>query len=166
MWNAHTDRSDRPPRPRFVPLGLIIVFSSCRPAGPREPPAEPLSGFPVAQAGPDCAPWDGAAVTILFSAPSLLTDSIRPPYLRVSLWKGLEALAGRTWRWPVEEQIGAASLCVTEANCRAAITGVVRLDPVGADSVVTGRLRLDFADRPALGGSFRAAWRARAALCG
>lgn len=151
---------------RYGPLGLIIVLATCRGSPPPALPAEPLAGFPAAQAGPDCAPWDGAAMTILLSAESPHADSIRPPYLRVSLWKSLDSLAGRTWRWPVEGSIGAASLCTGEDDCRAATTAIVWLEPVGPDSVIGGRLRLDFADRPTLAGSFRAPWRPRGGRCG
>lgn len=68
----------------FVALGSIAFGMACRPAAPPELPSEPLSGFPVVQAGPDCAPWDGAAMTVLVSAKSPHPDSIGAPYLRVA----------------------------------------------------------------------------------
>ncbi|MFN0179912.1 MAG: hypothetical protein ACKVZ0_14025 [Gemmatimonadales bacterium] len=148
------------------PLVVILLMAGCRPEPPSDLPAEPLAGFPVAQAGPDCAPWDGAAVTILFSAESVHPDSIRAPYLGVSLWQHLGRLTGRAWRWPAAEQIGAASWCLSDEDCRAATTGAVWLEPVGPDSIVAGRLRLEFVDQPALAGSFRAVWRPRLARCG
>jgi hypothetical protein len=147
-------------------LVAILLLAGCRPGPPSDLPAEPLAGFPVAQAGPDCAPWDGPAVTILFSTESVHPESIRAPYLRVSLWQNLEGLTGRAWRWPVAEQIGAASWCLTDEDCRAATTGAVWLEAVGPDSTVAGRLRLEFADQPVLAGSFRAVWRPRVVGCG
>ena len=87
-------------RLHFVPIGMIVALAACRSAAPPELPAEPFAGFPLTRAGPDCAPWDGAAMTLLFSAESPHPDSIRPPYLRVSLWKDLDSLVGHTWRWP------------------------------------------------------------------
>ncbi len=149
-----------------VPLGLALALAACRHAPPSELPAEPLSGFPALRAGPDCAPWDGSAVTILFAAALPTADSVRPPYLRVSLWKDLESLEGHTWRWPVTESIGAASLCTTEDDCRAASKATIWIEPVGPDSAIAGRLRLEFSDRPTLAGSFRAPWRTRRGRCG
>ncbi len=153
-------------RCRCFPLGLALALAACRTAPPSELPAEPFSGFPAVRAGPDCAPWDGSAVTILFSAAFPTPDSVRPPYLRISLWKDLESLAGHTWRWPVAETIGAASLCATEDDCRAASKATIWLEPVGPDSVIAGRLRLEFPDQPTLAGSFRAPWRQRRGRCG
>ena len=152
---------------RLAPtVGAALLVAACaRSAGPVLP-SEPLPGFPTAQAGPDCAPWDGPAVTLIFTAAGTPTDSIRAPYLRVSLWKDLGQLAGHTWEWPRDEQAGAASLCRTQEACEAATTGVVRLERVGADSLITGRLRLGFADQPPLAGRFAAVWRPRAAICG
>ncbi len=104
----------------------------------------------------------GQAASAEFPGP----DSVRPPCLRVSLWKDLDSLAGHTWRWPVAETIGAASLCTTENDCRAATKTTVWLEPGDLDSVIVGRLRLEFVDRPTLAGSFRAPWRRQGGRCG
>lgn len=162
-WLARLHPNDR----RIFPIvALAALLPACRRDASADLPHQAISGFPVVQAGPDCAPWDGPAVTITFSGESPDPDSIRPPYLHVSLWKRLPSLVGRTWRWPGDEQSGVASLCLDEQDCRVASAGVVRLEPVGPDSVIAGRLRLEFADRPGVAGSFRAVWRSRVIPCG
>lgn len=144
----------------------FVLLSACVATPPADLPDRPIAGFDRAEARMDCAPWDGPAVTVTLSAASTDPDSVVAPYLHVSLWKPLDALAGRTWRWPQEgEQIGGASYCATEAECQAATKGVVWLDRIGSDSLVSGRLRLSF-DGSAVAGSFRAAWRPRVAMCG
>ncbi len=151
---------------RFLPWGLALASAACRSGPPSELSAEPLPGFPAVRAGPDCAPWDGSAVTILFATEFPAPDSVRPPYLRVSIWKDLESLAGHTWRWPVAETIGAASLCSSDDDCRAASKATIWIGPVGPDSAIAGRLQLDFPGQPSLAGSFRAAWRTQRGRCG
>lgn len=145
---------------------LAAVTLSCHSSNDLPTSDRPVPGFPIAQASRDCAPWDGAAVTVFFSPKPILLDSLTPPYLTVSLWKDLEAIAGHVWRWPPEESIGAASLCSTVDDCQAARAAEVTIDQLGADSTVSGRIRLEFDNRPALGGNFRAPWRLRRFLCG
>jgi hypothetical protein len=117
-------------------------------------------------ASPDCAPWDGPAVTIVFTRDSTPPDSVRPPYFSVSLWKGRDQLSGHEWRWPGDENIGGASLCGEAGTCQAAAGGTVWLDRTDAGSPVTGGLRLEFGGQPSLEGRFTAAWRPRQAVCG
>ncbi|MEZ4588004.1 MAG: hypothetical protein R2909_16625 [Gemmatimonadales bacterium] len=154
------------PEGRRLHLWLAALIAGCGAPAPDELPDSPVPGFSMVQAGRDCAPWDGPAVTLTFSGQASHPDSIRPPYLHLSLWKPLSELAGRTWRWPGDEQVGGASLCVEGEDCHGATAGVVRLDRVGSDSVLTGRLRLEFGARPEVAGSFRATWRSRVMLCG
>lgn len=125
-----------------------------------------MTGFPIATATPDCAPWDGPALSIVLSGESADPDSTQPPFLHVALWQSLDRVVGPIWRWPVDAQIGAASLCLAEQDCRAATRAIVWLEPFGVDSAVAGRLRLEFADRPTIAGSFRATWRPRIGRCG
>jgi hypothetical protein len=139
---------------------------ACRsePSGTRS--TRPLPEFPFALASPDCAPWDGPAVAILFTATA---DTVAPdsaPYLHVGLYDTRDRLLRRTIRWPAETDVGGASWCVDGDDCMAADSGVVQLDALEGDSVIPGRLRLVFPGGAVLDGSFRARWRPRAAMCG
>ena len=67
---------------------------------------------------------------------------------------------------PAEMVFIAASLCSTATECEGASRGDVTLDPLGSDSTVSGRIRLEFDHRPVLAGTFRAPWRPRQFLCG
>ena len=160
---AHT--SSLPGRCRVGAVAVALT-AAC---GPSDPPAEPagdVPGFSVVQAWQDCAPWDGPAVSIVFSGLGSTGDVIVPPYLTVSLWKAPEELEGQTWRWAAAQDIGAASLCRSDQDCELATNGVVTVDRTAVDSLLTGSLRLEFGDRPAVEGTFRATWRQRMFLCG
>ena len=108
----------------------------------------------------------GGSISIFFTPAAVSLDSLRPPYLTVSIWKKLDDVAGHTLRWPVEESIGAASLCTSESECQVAESAVVTIGPIAADSVLFGRIELGFKDRPTVTGSFRAPLRPRRYLCG
>ena len=153
------------PRPMSLVACLVAAAVACeRPSA--TPSTPPLAEFPYATATPDCAPWDGPAVAILFTATA---DTVAPdsaPYLRVGLYDARERLLRRTIRWPAETDVGGASWCVDGDDCMAADSGVVQLDALERDSVIPGRLRLVFPGGAVLDGSFRATWRPRTALCG
>ena len=149
---------------RCLALTSVLVLGHCtRSAAPRPP--EPIPGWATVQATGDCAPWDGPAVAIYFTKDSATLDSISAPYLRVSLWKELDQLAGHEWKWPGDSEVGAASLCQTEDSCQAATAGVVQLDPMGAEPRVAGSLRLEFGSEPPIEGRFVAVWRQRTGPC-
>lgn len=128
--------------------------------------AQPLTEFPYATARPDCAPWDGPAVGIVFAVTADTAEAAARPYIYVGLYDTRDRLLGRTVRWPAEPVLGGASLCSVDGNCTAADSGVVTLDALESDSVIPGRLRLVIPGRPALEGTFRAVWRPRIAMCG
>jgi hypothetical protein len=130
------------------------------------PATQPLAEFPYATARPDCAPWDGPAVGIVFTVTADTAEAAATPYVYVGLYDTQDRLLGRTIRWLAERVLGGGSLCTVDGNCTAADSGVVRLDALEDDSVIPGRLRLVIPGGPVLDGTFRAVWRSRIARCG
>jgi hypothetical protein len=116
----------------------------------------------------DCAPWDGAAVSILLTTEPV-TDStavIGSPHVRLSVWRSPTALENVSIRWPADPVEATASWCENDQTCEAATAGVVRFHEVKADSIAAGEFRLAFAGRDSVIGGFRAGWLHRQMLCG
>lgn len=142
------------------------VAIACQADPSAMPATRPLTEFPHAMARPDCAPWDGPAISILLTLTTDTADPPATPFVHVGLYESLDRLLGRTIRWPAETEVGAASWCHAVSDCVRADSGVVLLDALAGDSVLAGRLRLGFPERGALDGAFRAVWRPTSALCG
>ena len=123
--------------------------------------------FTHATAMGDCAPWDGAAVSILFTTGPV--DSIvqlSPPFLRLAIWRGPGGLGNNVFVWPSDEQVGAASYCATADSCEAADTGRVQFGETGGDGTLVGKFVLNFKNQGPVAGGFRALWLERRVLCG
>lgn len=116
----------------------------------------------------DCAPWDGAAMSILLTTREVTesTSRIESPHLRLSVWRSPMALENVTIRWPADPVEATASWCENENVCEAASSGMVRFHEVMVDSLATGEFRLAFANRDSIIGGFRAGWLHREMMCG
>jgi hypothetical protein len=116
----------------------------------------------------DCAPWDGAAVTILLTTEEVADSNVVPgtPHVRLSVWRSPTALENVSIRWPADPVEATASWCENDQTCEAASAGIVRFHEVKADSIATGEFRLAFAGRDSVIGGFRAGWLHRQMLCG
>ncbi len=144
---------------------LAAVTLSC--AGePVTPSALPLNEFPFATAYPDCAPWDGPAVSIVLTPALDTAETETPPLVRVMVYDTAERLVGRTTVWPGDAEVGSAVWCVADGDCAVADSGVVVLEHLSGDTALVGRLRLVFVQRGLLDGAFQARWRPRTPLCG
>jgi len=133
---------------------------------PVTPSALPLNEFPFATAYPDCAPWDGPAVSIVLTSALDTAETETPPLVRVMVYDTAERLVGRTTVWPNEAEVGSAVWCVADGDCAVADSGVVVLERLSGDTALVGRLRLVFVQRGLLDGAFHARWRPRIPLCG
>ncbi|HEV8125397.1 MAG TPA: hypothetical protein VGP80_14210 [Gemmatimonadales bacterium] len=123
--------------------------------------------FTHATAMGDCAPWDGAAVSILLTTgPVDSAAQPSPPFLRLAIWKSRASLGSGVFAWPSDEQVGAASYCVTGESCEAADTGRVQFRDTGSDSMVVGEFQLSFKNQGPVAGGFRAVWLEHRVLCG
>ena len=124
--------------------------------------------FTYAIAMRDCAPWDGAAMTILLTTQPVSdsTGVIDAPHLRLSVWRSPASLGGVSVEWPADKVEAAASWCDNATECEAATSGVVRFREVKTDSVAEGNFWLAFAHRDSSVGGFRAGWLHRQMMCG
>lgn len=144
---------------------LLLPLAACGAPFPTDPP----EGYPYAYALVDCAPWDGPAVTILLMTRPAPADSLAVtwPHVSVSVWRSRTTLAGQTFAWPSDRQVGAATRCTSEAACEAASSGRVTFAPETADTLLRGSVELRFAGADSiLRGAFRASWRRTHVMCG
>ncbi len=143
---------------------VLIAATGCS----GSPGAEEGPRFAYAYAFPDCAPWDGSAVSIyLTSVPyDSASGQVAAPFLQLAIWKNADAELETRIRWPSEESEGGASSCVVADQCSAAVSGHVRVSGLGADSTMSGEYDVQFADSSSMGGRFTARWVNRRMLCG
>ena len=86
-------------RRRFL-LGVgVIVVTACFPAS-QEDTGPSDTGFAFAYFHDDCAPWDGHALTFLFShVESSSPFDVSYPHVRVTSWRPPPGLPGATIEW-------------------------------------------------------------------
>jgi hypothetical protein len=151
---------------KLVPVIAFALVAGC--TSPSSELGDLPEPFTRAVAMRDCAPWDGAAVSILLTTGEVTesTSIIETPHLRVSVWRSPEALENVTIRWPEDPAEATASWCDNDTTCEAASAGVVRFREVQVDSIAAGEFRLAFAGRDSVIGGFRATWLHRQMMCG
>ena len=148
-------------------LGLAGGLSGC--GAHSTPPSElgPPAGYGYAVAMADCAPWDALAVTLYLTPTRATSESIAPPFLRVSVYSSPRTVAGRAFEWTGSmSQVGTASRCQSGSACLSAEAGGIRFDSPRPDSSLAGTVDVRFPDGSATRGSFQAGWRGPPALCG
>jgi hypothetical protein len=83
------------------------------------------------------------------------------------VWQSETALAGQTFAWPSDRQVGAATRCTSDAECQGAASARVSFAPASQDSTLDGFLELQFSGADStLRGAFRASWRRMRVMCG
>ncbi|MEO8201701.1 MAG: hypothetical protein ABI679_14325 [Gemmatimonadota bacterium] len=124
--------------------------------------------FTQSVAFPDCAPWDGAAVSIYLTttARDSLSEQIAAPFLHLAIWRNVRNLPGATISWPSDDQPGTASWCATADGCEPAAAGRVQVGGLVGDTTLSGSYDLRFTDSTVMRGHFRARWLDRRVLCG
>lgn len=150
-------------RTPLVPL--VIALSGCgdKSNGGLPPPPD---GYPYAYAVADCAPWDGPAVTIYLTARAADSTEFSWPQLRISVWRGVADLPGKSFTWPGEQQIGAAVRCADPDACESATAARVTFLSSPDDTTLIGTAELTFAGATSVRGGFRAPWRRTRVMCG
>jgi len=155
---------------KLVLLALCLGFGAgCRDTPEATTLPDPPDGLSVAWAFDDCAPWDGAAVTIVLA--DSLASSPREasyPHAWVSLYRPSFDVAGRTYRWNADDKdTGGAMWCVAAGNCEAATEAVIRLRRSnGVSQGLSGVVDLVFPGGKSVTGGFRAVWMSHELLCG
>jgi hypothetical protein len=146
-------------------VAAALVLAGCKAGSNLAPIPGPPGDFAYAYASPDCAPWDGRAVSILLTTtPSKLPDEARPQ-LRLALYPREAQIGDRTYAWPAAPEMATGSRC-TAAGCESARSGEIRLRAARPDSALEGTVTLRFGPADSLTGGFRAVWRDRRMLCG
>jgi hypothetical protein len=128
--------------------GLLSLGACAAEAG-----EDPGKTWKFAQAHADCAPWDGAATSILLSD-SAVAPTVAPPYLRISAWIPLPSAEVRADVETSGSGGMSASLCDMGERCVNADRGWVRLTP--RDGKIEGHYEIHLADGRMLTGSFTA----------
>jgi hypothetical protein len=147
--------------------GLLALLA----AGGCGTPAAPSESYPHAYATPDCAPWDGAAVTFLFTPEPLAAGASSPParHVRVSVFRPLASLPGLDVELDATENgqpVAQASACDAPGACDPIRSGTLHVESVEADGSVTGSVDLPLGRGERLAGAFDAEWRGRDPACG
>lgn len=154
---------------RQVMAGGSVALSgfllSCRSGPPLAPVGSPQGRFAYAYASPDCAPWDGRAVEILLTTRPTAEPENARPLLRLAIYPREHEVAGRTYVWPAETEMGSGGRCAGD-SCEWAPAGQIRLHAARPDSVLEGTVTLLFGPNDEVTGGFRAVWRPRRVLCG
>jgi hypothetical protein len=147
-------------------VALALLLDGCAGESQVAPFPSPPHDYPYAFATPDCAPWDGPAVTVyLLSAAG---DSLPPAarHLQISLWMGLPDLPGARFSWPDDSRQGSLLDCASAESCTPIGAGRVRISELSGDSTLWGEVDLVTQAGDSVHGGFRARWRSRRMLCG
>ena len=153
---------------RYLPLvALILVGPPVIDVGPLP---KPPAGYQFAYASPDCAPWDGAAMSIYLGASPVFSTGTIPdstPYLNVVVWRAPESLAGGTFDVSAVSKLGAAVICRrSPTDCERASAGTVHFRSARRNGAFEGTIDVTFPKRGRVAGGFHATWHPRLALCG
>jgi len=127
------------------------------------------TGFPLAYLHDDCAPWDGAALTLVLSQHEL--DSrmdVSYPSLRITSWRPPSSLSGTSFSWEGDAQSdGYATLCDSADSCVTATRVRVDFDHAqDTADVFTGQVRVELEDGRVVTGPFAARRLGYPVLCG
>jgi len=149
-------------------VGLSLL-TNCREAPEPTTLPGPPAGLEVSWAFNDCAPWDGAATTIVLASTMASGPRNAPyPHAWVSLYRPALDVAGRTFRWDKDDKdTGGAMWCEAAGQCEAATKAVVRMrKSEGKESGLSGFVDLAFPSGVHVAGGFRAVWITNELLCG
>jgi hypothetical protein len=149
-----------------VPILLAGAIIGC--SGPTEvgPLPTPPSGFPIAFAEDECAPWDGAAVAIYLVNTEMEGDTPPVPYVRIAIWRSAADVGGETIQWRgKDESMGVAVRCSEVGRCQRAQSVTLHFRAREPNGAIPGTLELQFEDGAPIHGGFRATWRQGRVFC-
>ncbi len=148
----------------MVLAGAVLV---CSGSLEEAPVPHPPSGYPMAFAEDECAPWDGAAVAIYLTDKHLEGYTAPYPHLRIAIWRPAAELGGQIIRWSSEDQsIGVAVRCPEAGKCQRARSVTLQFGSREPNGAIPGYLELEFEESASIRGGFRAEWRDRRVMCG
>lgn len=136
-------------------------IAACAPSADQAP--VPLAAdFPFAVYHRDCAPWDGPALSFVFSSePGDTASSSYPdphhPFLRIATYRPPADLPGHSFDWTgTDHNFGYAELCRADGDCEAAHAVEVEFGNRARDGRVGGELTVRFQDGSVISGPFEA----------
>ncbi len=125
---------------RIRSLKLTALLCWLAPACQTEGPAQPALYARLARS---CAPFDGPAVTLYLSDHPIEAAVPSPPYRMISVYRAVDDVLGHSFTLENSAQLGSASNCVTESDCRPSVTTSVSFGALGSDSIVKVSYRFD-----------------------
>jgi len=128
------------------------------PIAVQEPPPAP------AVAWADCAPWDGAAFTIVIGRPGSNTVDPEHAWMRISIWHDADSRHGATYRFP--DRDGKTGAVEYGGTAFPSVTGTVSFPRRGSADEISGAFDFVAGDGHRVAGSFRGKWNPRKAMCG
>ena len=157
----------------FVLLNSIWALGFCRSS------ADQIKVFPVtpipqmtkvttdkyAYISRVCAPWDGPALTILVTDTPQVCDDIKTPYFRVTIWKDISEVSGRTFTFP-DEKLGNVSKQLTKDKYVVAKSGTVKFGKSSVKNEVIFEIDVEFEDGEKVRDVFKAKWCENKMSCG
>jgi hypothetical protein len=129
-------------------------------------PAEPFPGYASVQAGSDCGPAGGAAVSLVFRPAPDSIDAMGPQ-LRFRIYRGLGEVTGRSYASTDDPPAGTSFECSGPGpdSCTELASWRARFERLEPDSTLTGAVEVTAPDGTTRSGSFRARWQQRTLLC-
>jgi hypothetical protein len=147
------------------PLVLLLGLGGCV-AGAEGPPAVRQSWSHAVMMA-DCAPWDGAATTIMLSNAEVTRESNPRPLLWLSIDTSSGVVGGH--RWPLGQSKdggGHAAWCPLDGECTTSTSGWVEVGTVTSGQAIKGQYHVTFLSGRTLESEFSATFDPRRVLCG
>lgn len=156
-------RSPRPSRKQYV-AALLMVWAC---SSTDNEPATPGHAWPYAVVMADCAPWDGAALSVTLAQTGPSSGQPGYPLLHIGVYHSPTEVLGHAFSFDLADtREGGMSFCRTDSTCISGKSVKVRFDQVAPDSTVDGAYQLVFPDGQRESGSFHARFLTQPALCG
>ena len=118
----------------------------------------------MVQAGPDCGPAGGAAVSLVFRPAPDSIDAMGPQ-LRLRIWRAPAEIVGRAFASTDDPVAGSGYECSGPGACPDLSAWTVRFGGFGADSALGGELQVTGPDGTRRRGPFHAPWSPRTLFC-
>lgn len=128
--------------------------------------------YKYAYAMPNCAPWDGSAVTIYLTNSQIAKEpndkfEVAEPFLAISIYTDVNSMAGKTFALGRSERNGGSGhLRIKKEQYANLVTGTVQVTKVAADNQIEATYLLKFDNGTEYQGTFQAIWLPRRVLCG
>ena len=144
---------------RRIGLGCVLGLLACGPA-----PDAAFPGYGTVQAGPDCGPAGGGAVSLVFRPAPDSLDAMGPQ-LRLRIWRAPAEIVRQAFSSTDDPLAGSGYECSGPGTCPDLSAWTVQFDRFDADSSLSGELTVTNPVGVERRGTFRAAWWPRTVFC-